>query len=116
MKVLLISANTERTNMPVLPVGMASVARAAEDAGHEVSQLNLMSEPEALPSLAARIQMVQPDIIGISVRNIDDQVSLNPRFLLEPVKKVVDTCKLNAGATIVLGGAGFSMFPNPILA
>ena len=35
MKVLLISANTEQINMPVLPLGMAFVARAAEDAGHE---------------------------------------------------------------------------------
>ena len=48
MRVLLISANTETINMPVLPLGMAFVARAAEDAGHEVSQINLMAEPEAL--------------------------------------------------------------------
>ena len=34
MRVLLISANTEMINMPVLPLGMAFVARAAEDAGH----------------------------------------------------------------------------------
>ncbi|HSO17861.1 MAG TPA: cobalamin-dependent protein, partial [Desulfosarcina sp.] len=89
MKVLLISANTEKINMAVLPVGMAFVAKAAEDAGHEVSQINLMAEPEALKSLASRIRMIQPDIIGISVRNIDDQASLHPRFLLEPVKQVV---------------------------
>jgi ribosomal protein S19 len=67
MKVLLISANTEQINMPVLPLGMAFVARAAEDAGHEVSQINLMAEPEALKTLAERIQQVQPDIIGIAV-------------------------------------------------
>ena len=41
MKVLLISANTEQINMPVLPLGMAFVARAADDAGHEVSQINI---------------------------------------------------------------------------
>ena len=68
MKVLLVSANTEMSNMPVLPLGMAFVARAAEDAGHEVSQLNLMAEPEALKTLAECIQKVQPDIIGISVK------------------------------------------------
>jgi len=116
MKVLLISANTEQINMPVLPLGMAFVARAAEDAGHEVSQINLMTEPKALASLAARIRMVQPDIIGISVRNIDDQVSLKPRFLLEPVKQVVATCRQTSEARIVLGGAGYSMFPERILA
>jgi radical SAM superfamily enzyme YgiQ (UPF0313 family) len=60
--------------------------------------------------------MIQPDIIGISVRNIDDQVSLHPRFLLEPVKQVVSTCRQNSEAKIVLGGAGYSMFPEHVLA
>ena len=76
MRVLLVSANTETITMPVLPLGMAFVARAAEEAGHEVHQINLMTEPEALKTLAERIQRIQPEIIGISVRNIDDQVSL----------------------------------------
>jgi len=116
MKVLLISANTEQINMPVLPLGMAFVARAAEDAGHEVSQINLMADPGALTSLAARIRMFRPDIIGISVRNIDDQVSLHPRFLLEPVKQVVAVCRQHSEAGIVLGGAGYSMFPQHVLA
>jgi radical SAM superfamily enzyme YgiQ (UPF0313 family) len=115
MKVLLISANTELINMPVLPMGMAFVARAAEDAGHEVSQINLMAEPEALKTLAERIRQVQPDIIGISVRNIDDQNSLQPRFLLEPVISIIATCRQNSEAKIVLGGAGYSIFPKESL-
>jgi radical SAM superfamily enzyme YgiQ (UPF0313 family) len=115
MRVLLISANTEMINMPVLPLGMAFVARAAEDAGHEVSQINLMTEPEALKTLAERIQTVQPDIIGISVRNIDDQFSLQPQFLLDPVKAIVSTCRQNSEAKIVLGGAGYSIFPQHAL-
>jgi radical SAM superfamily enzyme YgiQ (UPF0313 family) len=115
MKVLLISANTEKINMPVLPLGMAFVARAVEDAGHEVSQINMMAEPEALKTLVERIQKVQPGIIGISVRNIDDQVSSQPRFLLEPVKSIILTCRQNSEAKIVLGGAGYSIFPEEVL-
>jgi len=90
--------------------------RAAEDAGYEVSQINLMAKPEALNTLADRIQKVKPDVIGISVRNIDDQNSLQPRFLLEPVKEIVSTCRQNTGAKIVLGGAGYSIFPQQALA
>lgn len=116
MRVLLVSANTETINMPVLPLGMAFVARATEDAGHKVSQINLMAKPEALNTLAERIQKVQPDIIGISVRNIDDQVSSQPRFLLEPVKAIVSTSRQNSEAKIVLGGAGYSIFPRHALA
>jgi radical SAM superfamily enzyme YgiQ (UPF0313 family) len=51
MRVLLVSANTEMINMPVLPLGMACVAKAAEDAGHEVSQINLMAKSDALNGL-----------------------------------------------------------------
>ena len=40
MKVLLISANTEQINMPVLPLGLAYVAAAAESRGHTVKMLN----------------------------------------------------------------------------
>lgn len=116
MKVLLISANTEQINMPVLPLGMAFVARAAEAAGHEVSQLNLMAAPEALKALRVRLQTFQPEIVGISVRNIDDQVSLQPRFLLAPVKAIVKVCREHSTAKIVLGGAGYSIFPEQALA
>ena len=115
MKVLLISANTEMINMPVLPLGMAFVARAAEDAGHKVSQINLMAEPEALKSLEKQIHNVQPNIIGISVRNIDDQASNQPRFLLDPVKEIISVCRQNSAAKIVLGGAGYSIFPRHAL-
>ena len=115
MRVLLVSANTEMINMTVLPLGMAFVARAAEDAGHQVSQINLMAEPEALKTLAERILKIQPDIIGISVRNIDDQVSSQPRFLLDPVKAIVSTCRQTSEAKIVLGGAGYSIFPRHAL-
>jgi radical SAM superfamily enzyme YgiQ (UPF0313 family) len=115
MKVLLISANTEMINMPVLPLGMAFVARAAEDAGHEVSQINLMAEPEALEMLTELIQNVEPDIIGISIRNIDDQNSLKPRFLLDPAKSIIFICRQNSEAMIILGGAGYSIFPQHAL-
>jgi len=74
-----------------------------------------MAEPEALKTLAERIQKVQPDIIGISVRNIDDQVSFQPRFLLDPVKAIISTCRQNSKAKIVLGGAGYSIFPKQAL-
>lgn len=115
MKVLLISANTEKINMTVLPLGMAFVVRAVEDAGHDVSQINLMAKPEALETIAKSIQKIQPDIIGISVRNIDDQASSKTRFLLDPVKDIISACRQNSQVKIVLGGAGYSIFPQQAL-
>ncbi len=115
MRVLLISANTEQINMPVLPIGLASVAAAIEKAGHDVKLVNLMTRENSISLLEAAIADFQPEAIGISVRNIDDQSMQTPRFLLDPVKEVVACCRRLSGAPVVLGGAGFSIFPQSAL-
>jgi radical SAM superfamily enzyme YgiQ (UPF0313 family) len=115
MKVLLISANTEQINMPVLPLGLAYVAAAIDKQGHTVKLLNLMMQNDTQKAVYGTIADLSPDLIGISVRNIDDQNMDNPRFLLETVKEVVTNCRKYSDATIVLGGAGYSIFPQATL-
>ena len=56
-----------------------------------------------------------PQVIGISVRNIDDQVKGSNRFLLDQAKEVVSLCRKLSKAPLVLGGAGYSMFPQSAL-
>jgi radical SAM superfamily enzyme YgiQ (UPF0313 family) len=115
MRILLISANTEQINMPVLPLGLAYIAAAVDAQGHTVKMLNLMMQTDTQKALHGAIVEFNPEIIGISVRNIDDQNMANPRFLLETVKDVVTNCRKYSGATIVLGGAGYSIFPQATL-
>ena len=115
MKILLISANTERINMPVLPLGMAYVGAAVQNAGHDVKILNLMMVQDIRGLLSESISGFSPDVIGISVRNIDDQVMETPNFLLDKVKTVVNECRSLSDAPIVLGGAGYSIFPRRAL-
>jgi radical SAM superfamily enzyme YgiQ (UPF0313 family) len=115
MKVLLISANTETITMPTLPLGLACVAAATQQAGHDVSVVDLMMEKDAQAILKGAIEGFDPDLIGISVRNIDDQNREHPRFLLDPVKEIVAVCRRFSEARIVLGGAGYSIFPEAAL-
>jgi radical SAM superfamily enzyme YgiQ (UPF0313 family) len=115
MKILLISANTEQINMPVLPLGMAYVGAAVQNAGHDVKILNLMMVRDVRGLLSESISGYLPDVIGISVRNIDDQVMESPNFLLDKVKTVVNECRSLSDAPIVLGGAGYSIFPRRAL-
>jgi radical SAM superfamily enzyme YgiQ (UPF0313 family) len=115
MRVLLISANIETMSMPTLPLGLASVAAATRDAGHEVVLLNLMFEGDPKLILRSTCEVFRPQVIGISVRNIDDQNMLQPRFLLSPVREVVANCRSFSEAPIVLGGAGYSIFPGSVL-
>ncbi|MBZ5640963.1 MAG: cobalamin-dependent protein [Acidobacteriia bacterium] len=116
MKVLLISANTERLNMVTIPLGLGLVAAATRAAGHEVAFLDLLRETETRGVVRRALAAFAPGVIGISVRNIDDQCQANPRFLLEPVREVVDECRVGSRAPIVLGGAGYSIFPREALA
>jgi len=115
MRVLFISANTEKINMPTLPLGLACVATATRKSGHDVAMVDLMTEEDTRSVLRGAIEGFRPDMIGISVRNIDDQNMENPRFLLDPVKEVVAGCRSLSKATIVLGGAGYSIFPDSAL-
>jgi len=115
MKVLLISANTSDINMPTLPLGLVSVATATKAAGHEVEVLDLLASQEPLAQVKMAIEKMWPEVIGIAVRNIDDQSMENTRFLLQEVKDVVAACRSHSQALIILGGAGYSIFPERVL-
>lgn len=115
MRVLLISANTETLNLPTLPLGLASVAAATQKAGHEVLLVNLMFQEDAASAIRESIESFRPGVIGVSVRNIDDQNMDRPQFLLAPAREVVASCRRCCSAPIVLGGAGYSIFPESAL-
>lgn len=115
MRVLMVAANTERINLPTLPLGAALVAAAAEAAGHETSFVDLMGETDPPAAVARAISSARPDVIGVSVRNIDDQDMARPTFLLDKVGPVVSACRRMSDAPVVLGGAGFTLFPRGVL-
>jgi radical SAM superfamily enzyme YgiQ (UPF0313 family) len=115
MRVLLISANTEPINMPIIPVGLGAVAAATRDAGHEVHLVDLMNVSDTRSVVKDAIKTFHPDVIGISVRNIDDQNIRQPLFLLDQVKTVISECRGLTDVPIVLGGAGYSVFPEASL-
>jgi radical SAM superfamily enzyme YgiQ (UPF0313 family) len=115
MKVLLISANTETINMPTLPIGLGCVAAAVQGAGHEVTLLDLMTREDVAGAIASAVEETAPEVIGISIRNIDDQCMDAPRFLLGQAKEAVSVCRGISDAPVVLGGAGYSIFPESAL-
>jgi radical SAM superfamily enzyme YgiQ (UPF0313 family) len=95
---------------------LACVAAATEQAGFKVCLLDLLSTPAWESATQNAITQLRPDVIGLSVRNIDDQTMSNPQFLLRPLKQVIAFCRSLCSAPIVLGGAGFSILPESTLA
>src|SRR5208282_3597596 len=102
-------------NLLPLPLGPALVAAACRQAGHDVVLLNLMFEGDTQSAIQNCVEGFRPEVIGISVRNIDDQNMADPKFLLPPVREVVKTCRSLCDAPIILGGAGYSIFPESAL-
>ncbi len=98
-----------------LPLGLACVAAATERAGHDVHLLALGSDADWEAEIRGGIRSFCPEIVGVSVRNIDDQNMQFPRFLLENLKRVIAACRAHTSAPIVLGGAGYSIFPRSVL-
>ncbi|MBI5250018.1 MAG: cobalamin B12-binding domain-containing protein [Desulfomonile tiedjei] len=115
MRVLLISANREEINMRAWPLGAASVAAATRESGHEVVLLDLMSADCPESAVREAVEGFRPDIIGVSIRNVDDQNMADPKFFLGGVKDIISGCKTLTSVPIVLGGAGYSIFPESLL-
>jgi radical SAM superfamily enzyme YgiQ (UPF0313 family) len=116
VRVLLISSNNVTSGLETpLPLGLACVAAATEKAGHEVRLLALASEAAWEAAIRNAISQLHPDVIGISVRNIDDQNMQCAHFFLAPLKGLLAVCRKVSRAPVVLGGAGYSIFPGSAL-
>ena len=112
-KVLLLSLNAERLPYPVFPLGMAYVAAVLEQYGHDVIQFDLLANGGE--SGLHRILEVQPDVVGVTVRNVDNVDRLAPKTYLPSVFDLIRQIKLSTPAPLVLGGSGYSLFPEEIL-
>lgn len=114
MQILLISANKEKSPYPVAPIGLAYIASSVLKDGHKVEILDLCFAEDIDAAISETINKFNPQIIGISIRNVDNLTYPKSIFYLPDIKTFVDKLKpLNI--PIVVGGSGFSLFPEDIL-
>jgi radical SAM superfamily enzyme YgiQ (UPF0313 family) len=115
MKILLISTNRNSLPIPVMPIGACIVAHAAERAGHAVFFLDLMFTRNPLADIASALSDRQPDLVGLSVRNIDNNDMRDTVFFLNDLVSVVNLIRSRTSAPIILGGAALGIMPEQIL-
>jgi len=116
MKVLLINTNREKSPQTVIPLGVCCVASAVEAAGHEVEVLDLCFERKPVTAVENRGRTMQPDVIGLSIRNLDNCNYMAPHGYLPEVASIVEACRKASNAKIVLGGSAVSQAPDAVLA
>lgn len=116
MKVLLVSPNVESLPDPVFPLGLAYISASLKDNGiqHQVLDLCFVQDYEV--AIESAIISFQPDIIGLSLRNLDNVSYPHYISYLPFYRKVVQTVRRQSQGLIVIGGSGFSLMPGAVLA
>jgi radical SAM superfamily enzyme YgiQ (UPF0313 family) len=115
MKVLLVSPNVESLPDPVFPLGLAYITAALEKnrIQHQVLDLYFVQDYEA--AIESAVNSFQPDIIGLSLRNIDNVSYPNYISYLPFYGQVIQAIRRQSQGLIVLGGSGFALMPDSIL-
>ncbi len=116
MRILFVSVNRESSPSPVAPLGISYVAGAARSAGHEVALLDLCFSLDIRADIAAAVGRFVPDLIGISIRNVDNLTYPASVSYLDEIRAAVDALREVSRSPIVGGGPGFSIFPDRLLA
>lgn len=116
MRVLLLSPNRSRITVPPFPLGLACVVANLEAERHAVEVWDALFHDDWEVALRDRLHRFRPEVVGLSVRNVDDQEMRTPHFFVDEVRHMVAVCREESPAVLVAGGSGFSLFPAEILA
>ncbi len=113
---MLTLINANRMTPPIAPVGLDYVVGTARRAGERVELLDLClaSDPQAV--LAQHFGSNSPELVGISFRNVDDCFWPGAVWFVPELADLVAAVRRLTDAPLVLGGVGFSIFAEQIVA
>ena len=114
-KETILLVNPNQMKPPVTPVALDYLAQSLELTGFEVEVLDLAFSIEAGLDIQSGLRRMDPLMIGVTIRNLDDSYLASQDFCLERTKKIIDLIKSHSRAKLVLGGVGFSIAPEAVL-
>ncbi|MBF0505213.1 MAG: B12 lower ligand biosynthesis radical SAM protein BzaD [Nitrospirae bacterium] len=117
MRVLFVQSPSVEGNCQekVYPLGIVLLAGCLKETGHQVDIIDMNIETDPYGALKSRLMSYKPEVVGLSLRNIDPlgnkTASLIPPFLVTVrlVASVVPEARL------IVGGTGFSLFPERLM-
>lgn len=113
MRVLLFSLNKEVLPEPAFPLGLAFIAAALDRAGHDLQVFDLCVQDIA--ELAPVIEAFQPEVVALSLRNVDNVAYPETTTYLPHYQEVFAVLRRLTDAVLVLGGPGYSLFAERLL-
>jgi radical SAM superfamily enzyme YgiQ (UPF0313 family) len=115
LRISIISANREKFPQASIPIGAASIAAALMKSGHQVEIHDLCFQVDVESYVISHLGRFSPDLVGISLRNTENNEMFHYRSYLEETRRVVETTRKHSQAELVVGGSGFSLFPGELL-
>ena len=117
MKVLIVATNREKAPIPVAPIGACSIATVVAAAGHDVAFLDLMWVKKPVEEIKRKIKDFQPDVVGLSIRNLDNTSWMNNVWYLDDAREYVRTAReFSGGKPVLVGGPSLGVLPGPVTA
>lgn len=116
MRILLVATNQtdrfmDRMVVRPVPIGLAYLAAAVDERRHQLRVLDLMFSDDALADVEEVVRDFRPDLVGLSIRNLDNQSFFNPVSNLPGVRDVVARIRELCDARLLCGGPAFSILP-----
>lgn len=114
-RMLLVSANTYCAPDPVYPIGLSYIEtylnKKLPSLETSIFDFNLSN----MEALKKEIAQYTPKYIGISLRNIDNIMLSKNKNSFTWYEEIIKVIRANSDAKIILGGAGYSIFPEMLL-
>lgn len=114
MKILLVSVNREKMPYPVFPLGLAYIAKALKEEGHAIEVMDLCFSQDVLGELDDLIKRFQPELIGLSLRNLDNLTYPTSISYLKEAEEVISVCRHRSSSKLAIGGSGYSLAPKEL--
>ena len=116
MRILLVATNQTDRFMDLMvvrpvPIGLAYIAAAVDESRHQLRVLDLMFSEDGAADVEEAVRGFRPDLVGLSIRNLDNQSYFNAVWNLPRVRQIVDRVRQTSDATILCGGPAFSILP-----
>jgi hypothetical protein len=108
MNLLFVNTNQTRMPDPVPPIGLSYMVGAMRRAQHDCEIFDLTFQSQFEEKLKTSIRGRNPEVIGLSLRNVDNTAYPKTVSYFEHFQKIVSICREVAPETpIVVGGPAF---------
>jgi radical SAM superfamily enzyme YgiQ (UPF0313 family) len=114
VKIAFVSGNRETLPSAVIPIGLLYIMASTPDR-HEKTLIDLCFEEDPLTALRYKLEAMKPDLIAISMRNIQNNDYSGISDNLANYAELIDSARIASSAPIVLGGSGFSVMSRELM-